>query len=616
MRYLQAIAASLALLMLAALVGCSSGSSSTPPPPPAISVSVSGAPATMDVNTTADLTATVSNDSANGGVTWSCAPSGSCGSFSAATTASGAPTTYTAPSAVPASAVTITAASVTDPTKTGTASITITQPAIALADGNYVFTLGGQDFPTAGPSGTVSAYFVTGAFTVSSGAITVGEQDFVDNTVVTQHDSINPTGSGFTTTADGNLQITLVTCLAQDCTQTDPAVGVGGIETFNGSLVTASRARLMEFDLFATSSGTLELQDTTAAAATPAGGYAFAVQGTAGSQAAIGGILNISGTTISTTGTVFDLNAGGVISSNQAISAGSITAPDTFGRLQISLTPANTSIGALNLVGYIVDGGHIQLVEGADQLGGTTGGTALAQTGNLTITGSSYALGMTGVHTFVPFQAAAILTADASGNVLGTISYNDLVNAQSPAVTLTGGTYVADATNLGRVTMSGVTDGNFTFNIQLYIDGNGNAMAITLDSAQDVLEGPGYLQTTGGTFTAGTYVLGATGADFSSSVELDSVGPVASDGTSAFSGFADLNWLGFTDVSPDLAVSGTFDAPIADVSSGAGDTLTGLDVVTPTAADLFDYYMVDSTRVIGIEVDSNQNTLGYFELVQ
>ena len=41
-----------------------------------------------------------------------------------------------------------------------------------------------------------------------------------------------------------------------------------------------------------------------------------------------------------------------------------------------------------------------------------------------------------------------------------------------------------------------------------------------------------------------------------------------------------------------------------------------LDVVTPTGADPFDYYMVDSTRIIAIEVDRNQNTLGYFELVQ
>ena len=527
MRYLQAIAASLALMMVAALVGCSSGSSSTPPPPPAISVSVSGAPATLATLATASITATVSNDSANGGVTWSCAPANSCGSFNPTSTASGTPTTYSAPGSIPSSAVTITATSVTDPTKTGTASITITAPPIALADGNYVFSLGGENFPAAGPSGTISTYFVTGVFTVAGGVITGGQQDFVDNTVATQHDTINPTGSGFTTTSDGNLQITLVTCLALDCTQTNPAVGVSGVETFNGSLVTATRARIMEFDLFATSSGTLELQDSTAAVTTPTGGYAFALQGTAGSQAAIGGILSISGTSISTTGTVFDLNAGGVVSSNQAISAGSITAPDALGRLQISLTPANTSIGALNLVGYIVDGGHIQLVEGADQLGGTTGGTALAQTGTLTVTGSSYVVGMTGVHTFVPFQAAAILTADASGNVLGTISYNDLVNAQSPAVTLTGGTYVADATNLGRVTMSGVTDGNFTFNIQLYIDGNGNALAITLDSAQDVLEGPGYLQTPGGTFSAGTYVLAATGADFTNSLELDSVGPVA-----------------------------------------------------------------------------------------
>ena len=244
-------------------------------------------------------------------------------------------------------------------------------------------------------------------------------------------------------------------------------------ELINGASVSATRARIVEFDASATSSGTLELQDTTAAATAPTGPYAFAVQGIAGGQLSIAGILNVSGATISTTGTIFDLNASGNTFAAQTITTGSVASPDATGRMTFSLTPSNSgSIGAMNFVGYIVDASHIRLVEGADQLGGTTGGVALAQnTANLSVSDNSYVVGMSGFHTFLPFQAAGLLTTTSGGTVTGTITYNDLLNAQSPAVAISAGTYVADTTNLGRVTLTGVTDGVFTFNIQLYVDG-------------------------------------------------------------------------------------------------------------------------------------------------
>ena len=56
----------------------------------------------------------------------------------------------------------------------------------------------------------------------------------------------------------------------------------------------------------------------------------------------------------------------------------------------------------------------------------------------------------------------------------------------------------------------------------------------------------GYQQTAGAAFT-GTYVMDAAGFDDSTNeFELDAVGPVTADGTSSFSGFADLNWLSST----------------------------------------------------------------------
>lgn len=91
-------------------------------------------PTTLVAGATAQLTALAANDFANKGVTWSCMPTGACGSFNPAATASGTATTYTAPAAVPAGgSVTIIATSVTDTTKMATGMITITgAPAIAV----------------------------------------------------------------------------------------------------------------------------------------------------------------------------------------------------------------------------------------------------------------------------------------------------------------------------------------------------------------------------------------------------------------------------------------------------------------------------------------------------
>src|SRR5271168_5088944 len=101
----------------------------------AISVTFTPAlPTTLVAGANAQLTAVVNNDFANKGVTWSCMPTGACGSFNPAATGSTVATTYTAPATVPAGgSVTIIATSVTDSTQMATGMITITgAPALAV----------------------------------------------------------------------------------------------------------------------------------------------------------------------------------------------------------------------------------------------------------------------------------------------------------------------------------------------------------------------------------------------------------------------------------------------------------------------------------------------------
>lgn len=614
MRTCKLLSTAIALTLVAGSVACSSGSkSSTTTTPPAISVTLGTVPSSLAVNQTASLTATVANDSANKGVTWSCTPTPSCGSFSPTSTASGSATTYTAP-ATGNGSVTVIATSVSDTTKNKSASISITVTTVSLGAGNYVYSLGGSDAKGA-------SYNVVGAITVSStGTITAGEQDFVDSANSDLHDEINPTGSTITTTNDGHLQLTLVSCSGQTCTSPDTNVGVGGTETIVGSVITTStcgtaggpcEARLSEFDSFATSSGLLEVQNATAAATTPSGGYAFAIGGVPSREVVIGGILNFSSGALSTSNSVFDINQAGTASLGQTFTAGTVAAPDSNGRTQISLTPTNTSLfPVLNLAAYVVDSNHLQVAAASFPVGGT----AYSQnSANLGVPSSPYVIGVSGQDVNGEINAAGELTL-TSTTVTGTLSYNDRSTLQSAAKTVNG-VCVVDTTNLGRFTLNTVTNGTATFNFELYIDGNGHAMAISTD-ATDVVEGPGYQQTAGGAFTSGsTYVLSATGAD-KSDHELDANGAVTI-GSGTFSGFADLNYLSTGTAatqSSTLGVSGAFIAPSSGFSTGTGNTITGLDVTTSTNGDAFDYYFVDSTKVIAVEVDANQTTLATFDI--
>lgn len=115
------------LLAILAIVGCNSGGS-TPP----IVVSVTPLNASVAAGSgTQVFTASVTNDSANKGVTWTltqsataCSPA--CGTLTNSSTSA---VTYVAPATIPANALaSLTAQSISDPTKTGSATIAVTAP--------------------------------------------------------------------------------------------------------------------------------------------------------------------------------------------------------------------------------------------------------------------------------------------------------------------------------------------------------------------------------------------------------------------------------------------------------------------------------------------------------
>jgi hypothetical protein len=599
-----------------------------------IDVTLGPAPTSMQVSSGAAFTAFVANDSANAGVTWTanCA-SAACGSLTTAKSSNGVATDFSAPAAIPSGAtVIITAASVTDPTKSASAKVTITTANTTLANGTYIFSLAGSN--ASGP------YFVAGAFVVSGDSITGGEQDYIDLGTIAS-DQINATPNAVSTTADGNLQINLTTCNGTNCATTDSNVGVNGVETLDAALFSSTRARIIEFDSSATSSGRVDLQSSTSA---PSAGYAFYAAGldVHAIPLAFGGVLNVDGPgMISGAGSVFDMNdavfAGGSILQNQSFAASTVSSPDNFGRVVFSVAPSAASgVSALSLVGYIVDSTHIRLIETSDSLNATLSGIALGQganTGTFTsISGNSYVAGLNGFDGNGAFEAAGLFTANSGGTVTGAMNYNDLtgLGPQTPA-SISGPSYTVNST--GRVTITGVTDHTETLNLQIYLSGNGSeaeATAITMDS-NDVLAGLAWQQTGGGSFTAasffGDYALDVTGAagPVTSISELDAVGPITANGAASLTGSVDLNWLLGSNPNStfsDSPVSGSFTSSSSGVFTG---NINGLDVTSCTvynasgagcSNDVFVYYVIDNTKAIAIETDQNQLTLGEFTLEQ
>jgi hypothetical protein len=621
-----------AVIITATSVTDTTKSASTSPiainPATQISVTLTTPPPSSLTNgASTNIAATVTGDSANAGVNWSCTPASTCGSFLATHTASAATTVYTAPIAVPnGNSVTIIATSMTDNTKSASANVTIVSsgsPA-PLANGTYVFSLAGQH--------AIGGYlnYVVGAFTLSDGIITAGEQDFIDYynpSILT--DAI--TGGSVATTIDGNLQITIDTA--------DTVVGVDGTETINATLVSTTKALINEFDQSATASGELDLQTSTAPlCATPPCGYAFYLNGgdSITNPAAIGGVMTITGLgttagsgTISGAGSVLDFNDLGTVLQNQPFSPSTVSAPDSFGRAQFSLIINSSEIAGIGLIGYTVDGNRIPLIENDndpnDIFSGVTSGSAFAQgsnTGTFTaasIEGTSFVFATNGQDLNNYFQAAGVLTANADGTtVSGTLNANDLTGTGAQAPIPFTGTYAVDST--GRVTLSGLTD-RFISTAQIYLSGGSQASLVTMDLTDAAA---GYIfQQTGSSFTSnsfsGNYAFNATGYGLPitlAPIEFDAVGPITADGIGGITGNVDENILAsIQGASPASSVPliGTFTANADGIFIG---TISGLDITKATNQDSFIYYLIDATKGVAIETDPNQLTLGYFELQQ
>lgn len=434
-------------------------------------------PATLYTSTDAIVEATVSgaNDS-NPLVTYSCTPTGSCGTFTAPggtpqqtlTVSDADQVTYTAPAST--GTVTITATSVDDPDVSVSSSVMVQSPGlVSLLNGQYAISFSGTQSDING-TGQAGYYAVVGSVNLNGlGGVTSGEEDYYVSSVPAPlsgetNAEVISSGSNYTINADGTGTLNLETisglCLGilqenGDCLQTMQFV-----------VVDSSRALVVEYDNSATSGGSLDLQSGLTSSGFPlssiTGAYAFTLFGVDNSFPSslapfgLGGVLTANPSGFSWSGTG-DSNDDGLVSSNQALSGkyddasseaepghcGSGGAGDTdpCGRSTATITMGSTTY---NLVYYVVNQNYLKALD--------VDGDSFA---------SPFVLGLGAMY------SAASSAQLASGNYAFTVEGGDYVLTQTgPPPVAAGGLFTSPGGSSGD--LSGVT-----------LDVNNNGKAVT-----------------------------------------------------------------------------------------------------------------------------------------
>jgi hypothetical protein len=589
-RIREVVLLALAFVGLFSLTACGGGSSSG-----GISIVLANVPSSLTVNQTASLSADVLNDSGTGGVNWTCSPAGSCGSFNPANTASGGTTTYTAPAT--AGTVTITATAADKSSATQSATITISSGSANVSlNGQYAYLVTGTDGN--------GFYVAAGSITADgNGNITTGEQDFQDP--ATDTEGVSVTGT-YTVGAGGQGSMTL-------------SAG-GNTETFSFVLGSSNtHGLIIEFDANATSSGTLDLQSSSAFDPSSInGGFSFTSSGediSGGASnifpAALGGVATITASGGSVSAGILDVNDGGTLSSAVTFT-GTISGPDLNGRGQITLASQG-----LNFTYYAVQGEVLRLVE----VDGTilSAGTAYGQGASPNFTNAS----LSGNYVFYDSASTSVFgvdvlgqfSANGSGVLTGFADTNDSGN--STAASISGSTYSITSGSTGRGTLTLPGTGSTTQDagsLQIYMvdptinlldptsaTGGGGALILDIDAGA---VGNGLIVAQSSGSVSGSYATNLQLFDINSGDEVDLVGPLAAS-SGSLTGNVDVNDDGTTEAA--VSTTGSYSADSSNAGRYTGSIKYGNITINGT------YYQSANNQLLFLDTDSGDLGLGFLQ---
>ncbi|MGH9494943.1 MAG: hypothetical protein ACRD3B_08105, partial [Candidatus Sulfotelmatobacter sp.] len=481
----------------------------------------------------------------------------------------------------------------------GSNSATVTPPpgggfSNTNLNGTYVFSTSGSD---------VNGAFIViaGTFTASSGSITGGALDANDplNGILTAEPI---TGGNYHVGVDGRPSSNLGLLTLQTA---------AGNFTFDYVLTSSSHGLITLFDgANGTGSGTMDLQSSVAQSDINGKSYTFSLNGI-GSLNSSTGVQTIFGATGTfaldsnggigaTTAGVEDVNNNGLAicgANGCAITSGSVTLGATLPGLAVFTTNA----GTFTFDVYPVDSTHLKLIEidAAPIIAGDayTASTAIPS-GNNVFTVAGFDSVVQG-----PFTAAGILNTDGAGNVT-TSSVEDIND-------------VGTAIEVGNIsgTYSAISGGRSVITLNAFINGNGGlgcngcmfaaypsaggTQLLEIDNA-GVTTGVAYAQTATTLADNEGYGMNLSG---NNGIEEDDIAEFTSSG-GTFTGVIDFNDTG------SLTFGQKFTSTYA-----ADSTVSGRGVVTP-GSNAFNLvtYVVDDSRTVFVETDSNQVGLGAFVL--
>ena len=435
----------------------------------------------------------------------------------------------------------------------------------ASLNGHYAYQMTGFDLF----NGT--SFSEGGVFTADgAGNITSGTDDFVETTGFQS----TPITGTYTVANDGTAVATL-------------NFSGGGSLVLGMTLVSSSKAYLIEGDQFGNAAGIAEKQDTNVLTTTPAGTFAFRAHSASSSQGSTSRAGVITVTSGAVTGNE-DVNDGGVASS--AAITGVFNAPDATGRGTASLQDTG---GTITLQYYVVNSTNIRFLQTDLGLIGSGRGETQSNVAysDASLSGS-YAFGIQGdtlastdaVHT------VGQLIADGNGNITGG-AFDSVENGVTSTNLSLTGTYTVDSTGRGVITL---TSSNGTVQEVFWLVSPSRAFIVSDDPAS-IADGSADLQI-GSSFTnaslTGQFAFFNHGFDTTDLV--DRVGTIIPDGAGNLTLTEFLNRTGV--VTPTaVTLSGTY-------SVGTNGRATA--AVTSLSSNLV-LYMISSNDAYILQNDAN-----------
>jgi hypothetical protein len=573
-------------------------------------------PSSLPAGGTASVAATVSNDTAGAGVSWSCTPSSACGSFNPVSTMSSASTIYTAPSAAPPGGqVVIMATSMTDSTKKANTSVMITgSSSNASLKGKYALLL------TAATGNQGTSVIAASVTADGNGMITGGVEEL---TAPGFYDLVDVITDG-TYSIDANGRGTML-------------IHTINLETlkFSFVLTSASHALMVEVD-GDPASGTLDLQQPAGASFTAAqisGNYSFAMDGLDNSGAfkhmSLAGSFAADGIGSLTAGTL-DINNGGTFSTTSF--TGTFTAPDSNGRGTMHVNAGRSFVYYIisPKVLRVFEGDNVSFVGGSAYAQGSAGSTIAALSGKFVYQHHGWSSpGRT--------VAAGQFSADGTGRI--TAGWSDANFGGSPTIVNMGkvvtGMYLISGSPSGTLTLSDAA-GTSTFNLYLVdpalnildpsnSSGGGGALLLHTDAS---IIGTGMLipqVISGSAAFSQNYGINLVNSVDTTNIatvnEVHLVGRLASDGAANFTGTADYgqNSSNTQIVVKGNTLSGTFAADSANAGHFMGSFTLGTDpaiavfpFIAPAVSTFqVSYYQASASQALVIQTDTSADAWGY-----